>query len=436
MHHGRIGTRILAALLCAMLSIGSVQTAPQQVWAAEQQNAVTTYATNNQADEAFSFALENGKFVVQSVPYTEQYSYIWVVFNDASQILPISSVVEFPLPSQDGTYYVDIYLGKERYATYKGVIFGENIGVTIQGGAASFVESPVYKRNLKVFQSGSTSATMRGYYTQPSHWVESDSPKIKALAKKIVNDSDSDYEKVKKVHDWVADNIWYDYDAYYSGTSAQVDAVKVLEVKRTVCQGYADLTAALLRSLGIPTKVVSGYALGVGTSGGWTKELVSSKATNHAWNEAYVDGRWIILDTTWDSDNKYQNGTFSQGTGLKYRKYFDPTLEFFSADHKIFEEDSYDKWERENAFSSALSVSKTSLTLKKGKTKQLSVKTSQSYIKLKDAKITYSSSNKKVATVSSKGKIKAKKAGQTTITTTVKLEGITFKFRTQVTVKK
>ena len=51
-------------------------------------------------------------------------------------------------------------------------------------------------------------------------------------------------------------------------------------------------------------------------------------------------------------------------------------------------------------------------------------------------KITYQSSNPKVATVNASGKIKAKKSGKTTITTQVTINGVERKFQTDITVKK
>ena len=56
---------------------------------------------------------------------------------------------------------------------------------------------------------------------------------------------------------------------------------------------------------------------------------------------------------------------------------------------------------------------KTSLTLKRGKSYRIRAK---AYPKNSDEKITYSSSNKKIATVTSKGVIKAVKKGKVTIT--------------------
>ena len=65
----------------------------------------------------------------------------------------------------------------------------------------------------------------------------------------------------------------------------------------------------------------------------------------------------------------------------------------------------------------SLTVTPTSVTLKKGKSKTLTVKTTPS------ATVTYTSSNKKIATVSNKGKITAKKKGTCKIT--VKCNSIT-----------
>jgi len=78
-----------------------------------------------------------------------------------------------------------------------------------------------------------------------------------------------------------------------------------------------------------------------------------------------------------------------------------------------------------------LSVNSKKVTLKKGKTFQIEVTLPEySYCD----KFTYKSSNKKVATVSSKGKIKAKKKGKATITVTAK-NNPKAKVKIQVTVK-
>lgn len=90
----------------------------------------------------------------------------------------------------------------------------------------------------------------------------------------------------------------------------------------------------MLRSAGIPSRLITGHALGVSASGGYWKDVDHTKS-NHAWNDAYVDNRWIIIDTTWNSGNKYENEIFKKDS-IKYR-YFDPSLEAYSYTHKILE---------------------------------------------------------------------------------------------------
>ena len=63
-------------------------------------------------------------------------------------------------------------------------------------------------------------------------------------------------------------------------------AVETLEAGAGVCRDYAHLTAALLRALDIPARLVSVYA----------PQL--RPPDFHAVVEAVVDGRWVVVDST------------------------------------------------------------------------------------------------------------------------------------------
>ncbi|WP_167956372.1 InlB B-repeat-containing protein [Anaerosporobacter faecicola] len=76
----------------------------------------------------------------------------------------------------------------------------------------------------------------------------------------------------------------------------------------------------------------------------------------------------------------------------------------------------------------------SSLTMKKNKNKQISV-TLPKGITSSDVKITYSSSNKKIAYVSKTGKVYGKKKGIAVITTTVKYGNYSKKYKTTIKVK-
>ena len=75
----------------------------------------------------------------------------------------------------------------------------------------------------------------------------------------------------------------------------------LLSEKTGFCEYYATATALLLRYMQIPSRYAIGYAV-VEKSKLEDKYVVRDRHA-HAWVEAYVDGRWITVDTTpatWD----------------------------------------------------------------------------------------------------------------------------------------
>lgn len=230
----------------------------------------------------------------------------------------------------DGGYTIDIYTNSEQYGSYASWMYG--IPVIKRNGQLLFPLAPVYTNNYEKYHFAK-GVLNEDALLQPSEYVQSKDAKIVQLAHKITKNAKTDYEKVKAIHDWVAGNIYYDKDAFNKGQYGALDATSVLDEKKSVCQGYATLTAALMRAVSIPCAVVAGYALGITTDGDWSDNM--EQEANHAWNECYVDGRWVIIDTTWDSRNEYINGKYVSGDMSS--EYFDTTLEHFSRKHKIME---------------------------------------------------------------------------------------------------
>ena len=195
-------------------------------------------------------------------------------------------------------------------------------------GVYQFAESRMWEHNLAILIE----------WIDPQTYLagEGEIPEAVAeLSATICAGITDDYEKLLKIHDWVAENLYYDMDDYYNtGSHSYAGVEDVLIGKRSVCQGYADLLTLLVRAQNIPCRQISGYALGMSAVGHWTDANVDRTTSNHAWNQAYVDHRWINLDATWDSDNVYENGEYTYG-GIDYHLYFDTTNLFLSYSHKI-----------------------------------------------------------------------------------------------------
>lgn len=109
-------------------------------------------------------------------------------------------------------------------------------------------------------------------------------------ATELTKDLESDEDKVAAIYQYVINHISYDHDkanTIYRGYIPSIEST--FETQSGICYDYAALTAAMLRSVGIPTKLVMGSK----------NDLVQY----HAWNEVYLKDtdEWIVIDTTYDA---------------------------------------------------------------------------------------------------------------------------------------
>ncbi len=113
-------------------------------------------------------------------------------------------------------------------------------------------------------------------------------------AEELTKGLKTDREKIKAIYQYLISNISYDYDKLAALDSTYLpDIDKTLEKGKGICYDYSSTFAAMLRSLEIPAKLVKGYSTSTGS-------------VYHAWNEVYMSdtGKWIIIDTTHDSQMK------------------------------------------------------------------------------------------------------------------------------------
>lgn len=102
----------------------------------------------------------------------------------------------------------------------------------------------------------------------------------------LVTNDMTDYEKIKKIHDYIINNTAYDQKKERS----PVDKTKYLYKSNTaygplingiaLCGGYTDAMALFLEKMNIPNYRIA--------------------SENHIWNLVYINGEWKHLDLTWD----------------------------------------------------------------------------------------------------------------------------------------
>lgn len=112
-----------------------------------------------------------------------------------------------------------------------------------------------------------------------------------AKANELTADAENEGDALRAIYTWIADNIRYDTGkaeqlADATGYVPNPDAT--LAEGSGICFDYVSLGAAMLRSQGIPTKIVTGY--------------VSPDNIYHAWNLVYLDGSWRSVEVSVEAD--------------------------------------------------------------------------------------------------------------------------------------
>lgn len=154
---------------------------------------------------------------------------------------------------------------------------------------------PVYSKNKSVFKFKVT-------YREGAAKLAKVNKKVKTVLKSLNLTGMSRVGKVKKIHDYIAKKISYDYSlsrfTAYDGL--------VSSKHSTVCQGYANLFYKMCTDAGIPCRIILGNANGP-----------------HAWNLVKIGTKWYFVDVTWDDPDKTSSPViydyFLVGTNKLYK---------------------------------------------------------------------------------------------------------------------
>jgi transglutaminase-like putative cysteine protease len=131
-------------------------------------------------------------------------------------------------------------------------------------------------------------------YTQPTghtRWTLA----MASFSREIVAEAHDVTDRIRALADHVHGSMTYAPGA----TKVGADPTTVWDAKEGVCQDYAHVTIALLRSIGIPARYVSGYFYAADPQEGESPDGAEIAVQTHAWVEASVPGfGWWGLDPT------------------------------------------------------------------------------------------------------------------------------------------
>ncbi len=212
---------------------------------------------------------------------------IWLRFGDGQYTVFVTEIELTYASSYDG---------------YEGDLLGMNSYYTSGPSTTTFTVtnnsglSPTYS-------AGECALLMPSYLCQSDDFIVSNA--FNAIMAELP-ESATLGQKLQAIHDWEIHRNHYDNVSFNDDNKRKKqDAVSVIKYEMAVCEGYANLFAALARHLGVQTAYQSSTSMG------------------HGWVECYYNSSWFLLDATWDdpvSDNT-NNNTEKNPTSENY-KYF------------------------------------------------------------------------------------------------------------------
>ena len=141
-------------------------------------------------------------------------------------------------------------------------------------------------------------------FLRPNQYVNySENSEAVKKAQELVKDAQDTLGKVQAVYSWVVTNMSYDTEKAKTVQGGYLPVVdKVMQEKKGICFDYASLMAAMLRSQGVPIKLVVGY-----TSKGEYHAWINVCSEERGWMDSviYFDGKvWKLMDPTFASSGK------------------------------------------------------------------------------------------------------------------------------------
>ncbi len=164
-------------------------------------------------------------------------------------------------------------------------------------GASYTVQSrqvPVTSAQLKLIDGPVPNGITQRYASPPTT-----TSRVRTLASQIVTDAgaDTSFAKVNALEKWMGENLKYSLDAPLAPQGVDVVDDFLFQSKLGWCEQIASSLVVMLREVGVPTRLATGFAPGErdGTSG----RFIVRERDAHAWAEVWFpEVGWVAFDPT------------------------------------------------------------------------------------------------------------------------------------------
>ncbi|OKZ56842.1 MAG: hypothetical protein BHV99_04135 [Clostridium sp. 26_21] len=178
----------------------------------------------------------------------------------------------------------------------------------------------LFSTKYNVYITNAQDPTYLADYFKSKEQIDKCQKEIENIKEQILAniENESDFEKVKYIHDYLIDNIEYEQTFIEPNI---YNIYGALVSKTCVCEGYAKALQYLLNEVELENVIVTGTATNN-----------DGKTESHAWNYVKIDDEWYAIDTTWDDPIIVGGGKLTDK--IKYR-YFLKGSSTMSKNHFI-----------------------------------------------------------------------------------------------------
>lgn len=192
---------------------------------------------------------------------------------------------QYTVPDRDRYAGIPLNMGNGTYA----IQIIEATPVPRAGGGYDLAGSILMSQSFSVSLSSSlkpyTAASVKNDFSRGSSFVQK--------ANELASGKTSTDGKVSAIYTWIVNNISYDAILAKKVNDANLNNEYITHIanpattystRKGICDDYAALMSAMLRSQGIPTRIIYGHV------------TLGSEKLYHAWNEVYFAGSgWVVV---------------------------------------------------------------------------------------------------------------------------------------------